>query len=272
LANSKIITKNGISSYSLPLGFNFINTIDSYVLSSDKKGNLHINEKIIHFTQNVVAASIKDDLLALVFDNNTIALYDLTTNKFKLKEQLKDASLNDIRIANPIFLDDTVIFPTLNGKIILVNLKTNKILKTINVDPSGDINNIIYLQTVNDTVIIATRNKILSISDSSFSIKSYELNDIISANNYLYISTIDGKLIKLDLQLEEISSKKFKFARIFALAFGTSLYALESQGYLINLDADFIITKVYDFDFDETSKIIAIKDTLYFGDEYIKLK
>ncbi len=272
LEDLRIINSSGISSYSLPKGYSLINTIDTYIISADKMGNVRINDKNIHFAHNIVAASIKQDLLSLVFDNNIIAVYNLVTNKFKVKEKLDGSILNDTRIANPIFLDDIVIFPTLNGKIMLINTETNKIVKTINVDPSNDINNIIFLQTISDTMIVATQNKVLSISDNAFSIKDYEINDIISAQNHLYISTIDGKLIKLNLQLEEIVSRKFKFARIFALAFGTSLYALESQGYLINLDSNFATIKVYNFNFDETSKTIAIGDTLYFDDEYIKLK
>ncbi len=272
LEDYRIVNKDGISTYSLPNGYNFLNKIGSSIIAADKTGKLLINKKVIEFKQNIVAASIKENLVALVLSNNTIVLYDLITKKFKIKEKLANSILNDTRIVNPIFLDDVVVFPSLNGKIILVNIGTNKILKTINVDPSGKINNIIFLEVLDDIMIVATQSKVLSISSDSFSIKDYEIRDIISNSKNIYMSTIDGKIIKLDLQLEEVASRKFKFARIYSLAFGTSLYALESQGYLINLDADFATTKVYDFDFDETSKTIAIGDTLYFNDEYIKLK
>ncbi len=271
LEDLRVINKSGISSYYLPKGYSFLNAVDTHIISSDKMGNLLLNKKIINFDQNVVAASVRKNLLSLIFDNNTIAIYDISTNKFKIKEKLEASILNDTRIANPIFLDNTVIFPTLNGKIILVSTETNKNIKTINVDPSNDINNIIFLQTISDTMIVATQNKILSISDDAFNMKDYEINDIIAAEGYLYISTLDGKLIKLSLDLEEIASRKFKFAKIYSLAFGTSLYALESQGYLIKLDSDLIKTKVYDFDFDKTSKTLCIGDTLYLKDEYIKL-
>ncbi|MCK5111481.1 MAG: hypothetical protein KAQ94_08160 [Arcobacteraceae bacterium] len=272
LEDFRIINKDGVSTYSLPEGYSFLNKVNSSVIASDKTGNLLINKKIINLGQNVVAASIKENLAALILSNNSIVLYDLTTQKFKLKEKLASSLLNDTKIANPIFLDDIAIFPTLNGKVILVSIDTNKIIKTINVDPSGQINNVIFLQVINDAMVVATPNKVLSIADNSFSIRDYEINDIISAANNLYLSTLDGKIIKLNLQLEEIVSRKFKFAKIYSLGFGTSLYALESQGYLINLGSDFSTTKVYDFDFDETSKTIAIGDTLYFDDEYIKLK
>ncbi len=271
LENFRVINKDGLSTYFLPEGYTFLNKADSQILSADKLGNIMIDRKTINLAENIVAASIKENILAVVFANNTIALYNLTTNKYTLKEKLKLSIINDTRIANPIFLDKTVIFPTLNGKIIFVSLKTSEIIKNINLDPTDKVNNVIFLKTIGETLIASTPNKILSISDGAFNVKRYRVKDIITNSTNVFVATLNGTIIKFDLTLNQEASKKFKFANIFALGYGTSLYALESQDYLIKINDAFTKTTVYDFSFDESSKTIVINNTLYFDDEYVKL-
>ena len=113
--------------------------------------------------------------------------------------------------------------------------------------------------------------KILSLGDGSFSIKDYNIKDIITNEQDIFIATLEGEVIKLDLSLAKVASKKFKFSNLFALGFGTSLYALESQGYLIKLNDNLTKASIYDFGFNEDEKTIIIGDTLYFEDSYIKL-
>ncbi|NQY53337.1 MAG: hypothetical protein HRT42_07145, partial [Campylobacteraceae bacterium] len=66
--------------------------------------------------------------------------------------------------------------------------------------------------------------------------------------------------------------KKYNYAKFYTLAYGENLYALESQDYLISLSKDFKEEKIYDFSFDEDSKVISIKNTIYFDNKYIILK
>ena len=273
LGDYRIINKDGISKFSLPNGYHFLNKIDQIVIASNRSGQLLLRNKknILTFKKNVIAASLKGNLLALVFADNSIGVFDISTNKFKLKEYQEPSLVNDIRIANPIFLDDIILFPTLNGNLLIASNKTFKVIKTINIDPNSKINNVIFLSTIGNTMIAATSNKILSLGDDTFSLKDYNIKDIISHDQYIYVATLEGEILKLDLSLDKLVKKKFKFAKIHALGFGTQLYALESQDYLISLNDDFSEIKVYDFDFDETRKTIVIDDTLYFDDEYIEL-
>ena len=271
LENFRVINKDGLTNYFLLEGYTFLNKSGNQILSADKFGNIMIDKKIINLKENIVAASIKKDLLALVFANNTIALYNLTDNKYTFKEKLKVSIINDVRIANPIFLKSTVIFPTLNGRVIFTSLNTSEILRNINLDPTDKVNNIIFLKTIGETLIASTSNKILSIFDGNFNIKEHRVKDIITNSNNIFIATLNGTIIKFDFSLNQKAIKKFKFANIFALGYGTSLYALESQDYLIKINDAFTKTTVYDFSFDESSKTIVIDNTLYFDDEYVKL-
>ena len=86
-----------------------------------------------------------------------------------------------------------------------------------------------------------------------------------------YVATIDGQLIKLSASLNEVKSKKYKYAKFHALAFTDSLYAVESQGFLVNINSDFSKDSVYDFSFDNEERMIAIGNRIYFDSKYITL-
>ncbi len=272
LENGKIITQKGILDKALPEGFEFLNVSEGKVIATNNKDKILIDGEEIELGDVIIGATIKDNMLALIHSNNAISLIDLTDKKTVFKEYLEKSYANDIRIANPHFMSNIVLFPTLNGKVTVVSLQNYKVVRNITVDADGRFNNIIFLKVVNDTLVTATANKIISVGDGVLNIKEYEIRDVISHENDIYIATIDGQIIQTDISLNVMNRNKYQFAKIYALAYGDSLYALESQGYLINISEDFKTDTIYDFSFDEEEDVIAIDDTIYFGNEYIKLK
>jgi len=271
LDNGEIITKRGLSKFKIPEGYNFLNISEEKVISSNYKDKVLVDKQEIEVSGVVVAASLKENKLALLYSDNSIELRDLAANKTLLKEYFNHSFVNDTRIANPYFMSNIVLFPTLDGRIIVVS-STNKIVKNIVVDPDGQFNNITFLDVINDTLVAATANKVISVGDGVLNLKNYNVRDIITHDDYIYIATIDGQIIKTDISLNIIQRKKYKYAKVYALAYGTSLYALESQGYLINISEDFKSDAIYDFGFDNERKVIALGDTIYYDDEYIILK
>jgi hypothetical protein len=272
LDNGQVISKRGITKTVLPEGYEFLNVSEGKLIATNNKDKVFIDGEIIDLKNVVIAATLKDDLLAMLFSDNAIVLYDLKDKKVVLKEYMEKSFANDVRIANPHFMSNIILFPTLNGKVVVVSKQNYKIVRNITVDADGRFNNIIFLQVVNDTLVAATANKIISVGDGVLNVKSYEIRDVISHGTDIYIATIDGQIIKTDISLNVQDRKKYQFAKVYALAFGESLYALESQGYLINISEDFQTDNIYDFSFDEDEKVISIDDTIYFGSEYIKLK
>ena len=180
---------------------------------------------------------------------------------------------NDTRITNPYFMGNLILFPTLNGKVIIISSTNNESVKNISVDPDSEFNNIISLNVIesSQTLIVATPNKIVSISPKEVLSKDYEVRDIIINKEDIYVATIDGQLIKLSASLNEVKSKKYKYAKFHALAFTDSLYAVESQGFLVNINSDFSKDSVYDFSFDNEERMIAIGNRIYFDSKYITL-
>lgn len=272
LDSKEIITKRGVSKFKIPEGYKFLNISEDKVLTSNYKDSVMLDKKVIKVGGVVVAASVKENKLAMLFSDNSIQLYDISSSKILLKEYYPHSYVNDTRIANPYFMSNIILFPTLDGKIIVVANDNNKVIRNIVVDADGQFNNIIFLNVINDTLVAATANKVISVGDGLLNLKDYRVRDIISKDNYIYIATIDGQIIKTDISLNIINRKKYKFAKVYALAYGTSLYALESQGYLINISDDFKTDNIYDFSFDNEKKVIALGDTIYYDNEYIILK
>ncbi|MGB5919973.1 hypothetical protein [Arcobacter sp.] len=272
LDNGQFISAQGVSSVKIPEGFQFLNLNEGKVLSTNIKDKIYVDKKEIVTNTAVVAASLQDDILAIVNSDNSIMAYDLRDGKIIFKEYLTKSLANDTRIAAPYFMQNLILFPTLDGKILVVSAQNYKVVRNIIVDADSQFNNIIYLNVVNDTLIAATSKKVISVGDGILNIKQYDLSDIIAHGNDIYLATIDGQIIKTDISLNVMNRKKYKFAKIYALAYGDSLYALESQGYMINISNDFKTDKIYDFSFDEEDKVIVFGDTMYINDEYVKLK
>lgn len=274
LEDNKFITKNGISQNELPEGFEFLNlTDDGRVIATNFIDKVLIGNQEKKVDEVVVAASLRDEKLALIYSDNSMELIDINTNKTLFKEYLPISLANDTRIANPLFMGNLILFPSLNGRVIIVSSVNNEAVRNISVDPDSQFNNIIYLGVIesSQTLIVASPNRVVSISPRDVISKEYDLRDIIVNEDNVYIATIDGQIIKLNPTLEKQASKKYKYAKIHALAFTDSLYAVESQGFLINIDKNFDKDIIYDFSFDNEERMIAIGNKIYFGSDYITL-
>lgn len=274
LEDNKFITKNGISQNELPEGFEFLNlTEDGRIIATNYIDKILIGNQERKVSEVVVAASLRNEKLALIYSNNSMELIDINTNKTLFKEYLPISLANDTRITNPFFMGNLILFPSLNGRVIIVSSVNNEAVRNISVDPDSQFNNIIYIGVIesNQTLIVASPNRVVSISPRDVISKEYDLRDIIVNNNDIYIATIDGQIIKLNATLDQVAKKKYKYAKIHALAFSDSLYAVESQGFLINIDENFDKDVIYDFSFDNEERMIAIGNKIYFGSDYITL-
>ncbi|WP_323594899.1 hypothetical protein [Aliarcobacter butzleri] len=274
LEDNKVITKNGISQNELPEGFEFLNlTEDGRIIATNYIDKILIGNQERKVSEVVVAASLRNEKLALIYSNNSMELIDINTNKTLFKEYLPISLANDTRITNPFFMGNLILFPSLNGRVIIVSSVNNEAVRNISVDPDSQFNNIIYIGVIesNQTLIVASPNRVVSISPRDVISKEYDLRDIIVNNNDVYIATIDGQIIKLNATLDQVAKKKYKYAKIHALAFSDSLYAVESQGFLINIDENFDKDVIYDFSFDNEERMIAIGNKIYFGSDYITL-
>ena len=276
LENHKFISKDGVTKDSLEDGYKFINNSDGIIIAANDESTLLVKDKNkidkYKFDKNIISASLKGKYIALGFIDNSIMLYDRDLKKKIFKEYLQVSLVNDIKIANPMFLSSVILYPTLDGKVVIVDIAKKGIIKTINIDPQSSINNVMFLSTIGDTLVAATPKKLFTFVNGAINIKDFDIKHIIVSDKYIFIATLEGEIIKFNEELKRKGSQKFKFAKFHALASGKYIYALESQEYLIQLDGELKDSNIYDFSFNNEEKVITIGDKLYFEDKSITLE
>ena len=218
--DSRIINNFGISEFKLHNSFEYINNTDKGIISANKTGDIFISDTntTINFRTNVIAAALQDNLLAVIFSDNSYGVYDINENKFKMKEYLEPSFINDTRITMPVILNKIILFPTLDGKIVIVEKENFRISRTLLIDSQNDIKNIILLKTIGDTLVTASQNKIVSLNKGKYTTKELIIQNYIVDDEYIYLALLDGTVAKLDFDLNIVASKKFKFAKFHAIA------------------------------------------------------
>ncbi|NOQ31442.1 MAG: hypothetical protein GQ570_09990 [Helicobacteraceae bacterium] len=272
LEDRKLIIKDIFSDYHVPENYRFINESNGYIICSDINGKtiLHPMDKNLEdievdLKKTVATASLDRDMLAIVFASNATALYSLSQKKLIFKESGGDVIAIDTRMAQPYFFNDLVIFPTLDGKADIVNSKTLKLLRSITLGEQEYFDNVIYYKMLNDIMIVSTSYNILSFGTKEFR-ESYDIRDVIYNENGVWITTKQGEVIAMTPSLELIAKQKFPFAHFLGLLVDDDkVYAIEKEGYLIELDHDLKNFKVYDAPVG--SGYVFTSDTVFFNDD-----
>lgn len=252
---------------------------DGWIISASIDGDLTLvfiadktMVKKFKLNKTVATASVKDDVLAVLFADNEMALYSIASKELLLKEQGRAPIIVNAKIIKPHFMNDLVLFLTLDGKIVIVSVTQKKKLRSIIVSSEEHFNNIISFRVVQDKLIAMTGTKLLSFAQKEIRAK-YEIRDVIYDNtNVIYITTKQGELISLTPDLQVIAKVKFPFAHFLGLiSYKDKIYALEKEGYLIELSKDLLKYDVYEVDVEDG--FVYIADKIFFvGDQYISVE
>ena len=279
LSNYQVITKkDGLLSVKIPTGYRFLNATKKYIISTSPIGDLCIEDKISgkkiyqHKFDNMIAsANLKDDIIAIVFANNKIMSMNIKNNNILFERKLDDVSALDARMASAYFLGNLIVFPTLDGRLLIVSRKTNKVIRDIVVSSKPYFNNVIFLNVLDNKLVAATQNKIISISPTNVSYMDVGVKDIIFLGERVFVFTKDGRIILTTSGLKNLKEKKFKFANFSTAIYGDFIYVIEKNGYLIAVDKDLITTNVYKLPNEIEDLMFTTKDTLYYDNKYFKL-
>jgi outer membrane protein assembly factor BamB len=278
LEDKNVLTKDGVLDIKVDEENRLVSKSDGWIITTKIDGtltllNIENKEKKIVFNlkKTIASASIKDNILAVLFADSEMALYDLSTKEVLLKEQGGKSLTVDARIAPPFFLNDLVLFPTLDGKVVIVNASLKKKLRTIIVSTEDNFNNVIYLNVIDNKIIAATGTKILAISQKEIRV-NYEIRSIIYDGKNIYIATKQGEIISLTPELQVNAKEKFPFAHFVSMiSYKDKLYVLEKEGYIIVMDKKLIDYKVHKVDVEDGYIFIDNK-TFYIADEYISVE
>lgn len=279
LDNGHLLTKDGEKNITIPKEYRLLNTNNTWIMTESPEGNLVLfpedgtDGKItFELKRGVAAVNIQDDIVAVLFTNNEMALYSLESKKLLFKEPSNAPIAVDARIANPYFLKELVLFLTLDGKIVIVNSETKQVLRSVVVSTDEFFNNITYMNVIDNNLLAATGSAVLALSQKEAREK-YEIRNIVYTADGVWLTTKQGEIIALSPALEFKAKKKFPFAHFVGISVQNDrVYALEQEGYMIALSKNLLTYDVFDIDLDSDNKIFVGDGRFYFDDRYINLK
>ncbi|MFQ6342414.1 hypothetical protein [Campylobacter sp. VTCC 70190] len=279
LSNNTAILKNDLilAEFKLPKNYMLLAYQDGEYFTADNDGNLKIfdgsyNEIYsFQFDASVVGVASNGDDLALVLANNTIVLANRSLG-IKFSQTLTSAPAQDSRTTNPIFLDNIIVYPTLDGKILILSRNTLQIIKDVVVSAENFFNNVIYLNVIADKLIAATAKKIIVVSPARTLYLDADIKDVALSDDGIFILEKDGTIIKTDYNLRKIAEKKFEFAIfIKSSIYNDSLYIFEKTGYLIKINLNLDHTQIFKLS-QATDKISFMGNgKFYYGDKILDL-
>lgn len=241
---------------------------DLYVVDSDGKEIFYKK-----FPLGIISAATDGEFLAILTCENEIQLIDMKNNQVLLDYKSAITYAQDSRMASPHFMNSLVIFPTLDGKIIIAQKNSGKIIRDVVISNEPFFNNVIFLDVLGDRMFAATSTKIIMISPTITTNHRGEIKNIKIHNDRIYIFEKDGNVIMTDLDLKKIKSKSFKFAIFSNVALKNGfLYALEKNGYMIKMDLNLDSYKIYKLNDEVKDRSFVSNYGIYYDDRFLEIK
>ncbi|UOR92745.1 plasmid stabilization protein [Helicobacter pylori] len=204
---------------------------------------------IIPLETFALSASVKGNFLAVVLADNSANLYDITSQKLLFSEKGSPSTTINSLMAMPIFMDTVVVFPMLDGRLLVVDYVhgTPTPIRNIVISSDKSFNNITYLIVDGNNMIASTGKRILSVVSGQEFNYDGDIVDLLYDKGTLYVLTLDGQILQMDKSLRELNSVKLPFASLNTIVLNhNKLYSLEKRGYVIEVDLnDFNSYNVY---------------------------
>ncbi len=271
------ITPEGEGSIILPKGYYYVSSDGGRVLAADRVGNIMVlksNGEELASTKleaPLVSGVAYSNGVAYLLQGNRFGLYNPFAKKVTYQKEFKGGSAVDNRLANPVVTSNYLALPTLDGKLIMINMNTPAEPGVIPVGKNKNYGNIIYLKAINGGLLAATPSTLLYISNGGKREYSAKVADLLYRDGVIYLLTRDGKVVKLNINLEPISSKQFKYADFATIAkFGGRVYAYAKSGSLVVLDDNLDKYKVYSIGSAHSYSFVSGK-WLYIDDKKVDL-
>lgn len=237
----------------------------TYTISTDNKEAFYIPTKTC-----AIAVSISDDKkAAMVLIDNTIALYDFANSRQLFStSNINPLAINQL-VATPEFLDTMILYPTLDGRIIVVNKAAHTVVKNLLIGDLPYFNNILYLYT-NDRVLIALNQKrLIAIKDGKEYTYEATFRDAKYYKGHIYALTLDGDVLELDENLEVTNHILLPYATLSGLIFDKGyLYTVDIKGTIIKIELKTFDVSSYKTNLKAKRNLFYTNDMLYY-DKYI---
>lgn len=281
LEDGTIITSSGaLKGVKLEKGEKFLALNENKILSSNINGNFKIRDltgNILFdkdFSSQVVAASLQGNNLAVLRADNAMFLIDMNTQNIKFADKLEKVYTLDSRTASPLFLgSDTLMFPSLNGQLLLVNIPSGRMVSDTYISSEPFFNNVIFLENIGQNVYSATNTGVLLYTPNGNKRVADTIKNIFIYNNKIYLFSKDGTAKIYDLNLNKIGEEKFRFAQFSnVIAKGDKIYIFERQGYMIVTDLKLQNRQIFKLSSNLKELNFASDNVFYHGDKYIEIR
>ena len=278
LDNRKVLGKQSKIDIEIAEDYRLIAHTDGWIISASIDGKMKLQSvedtnitQEFELKKTIASASIKDDTLAVVFADNELGLYSISSKELLMKEKVTETLAIDSRIASPYFVGGVVIFPTLDGKIIIINPATKKRLRTTIVSSEDNFNNILYFNIIDQKVVAATAYKLISMDKKEARV-NYEIRNVAFNGENLFVATKQGEVISLTPELQLNAKLKFPFAHFLGLiAKDDKVYILEKEGYMIVASKDLSTYTIHSVSLDEGFVFVTDKG-FFVNDELISIE
>ena len=245
------ITPEGEGDIILPKGFYYVSSDGGRILIADRVGNIMVlksNGEEIAQTKlqaPLVSGVAYSNGIAYLLQGNRFGIYNPFINRVIYQKTFRGGSAVDTRLANPVVTSNYLALPTLDGKLIMINMKVPTEPGVIKIGQNRNYGNIIYLKAIDNGLLAATPSTLIYIKGGKKEYRA-KIADLVVKNGIIYLLTRDGKVQKLNLNLDVIASRKFTYADFATIAaFDGKVYAYAKSGSLVVLDDSLNKYKVY---------------------------
>ncbi|TLD97514.1 plasminogen-binding protein [Helicobacter jaachi] len=249
-------------------------TIESSAQNARNAPQSH--QSILHtlpFDSCVISASLKGDKLALVMIDNTLIFYDISAQKEIFSQKYPQAIAINAYLAAPQITNEYVIYPDLEGKILIYSIAQNKIIKDILISSDKFFNNVIYMYAQGNYLLAATAKRVSAIIDDKNFKYDVDLRDVLFANNKVYVLSIEGEILELDHTLKLLRKTRLPFAVLSGLIIhNDTLYTLEKGGYTIAINLSDFTPLVYKNKLPKKKSLFYTKDTFFYDRAYTRFE
>ena len=246
------ITPEGEGDIILPKGYYYVSSDASRISAADRFSNIIVfkknGEELAHtkLQAPLVTGLAYYGGIAYLLQGNRFGIYDPFKDKIIYQKEFRGGSVVDTRLANPIVTQNFLAIPTLDGKLVFIALHTYAPPAVLPVGTLKNYGNIIYLKVFNGKILAATPTNIITISKAGKQVYNAKVADLTIHNNLIYLLTRDGKVQKLDSNLQVVQSRKFAYADFATIAaLDGKIYAFAKSGSLVVMDDNMQKYKVY---------------------------
>ncbi|MDR0762783.1 MAG: PQQ-like beta-propeller repeat protein [Campylobacteraceae bacterium] len=279
LKNGRVITIKGEEkSIELEQEESFFGEFDGKFITALNGGEMRVKNSdgslIFSTNLNIMIASVSLDkeMLAVITSDNTLYTINMDTNTTIFQKKMDTMTAVDSRIAAPYFLGSLVIFPTLDGKLAIVDKKSGALVRNVVVSGEREFNNVIFLDILGDRMFASTAKRIIGISPNNINYIDEDIKDALINGDRVFVFTKDGRVLLCDLELKVLDERKFPFAIFASAAAKNKLYILEKRGYLIKSDLDLKEFEIFEFTSQIDDFLFMTEDKIFYKNKFYILE